>query len=257
MRAFYESFYPAVADSQAHRAFCERVYGQDLGQHGFMDQGQLDLLLDLARPGPGQRVLDLGCGNGLIAEYIGARTGAHVTGIDYIESAIAQARARTLDRADQLDFMVGDINRLALPPTSFDLIIAIDTIYFSDDYAATIAALRQALRPGGRLAFFYSYGREPWVPREQFPAEDLAAERTPLGRALRAGGLAFQSWDLTSQDEELARRRQAALAELRPQFAAEGNLFIYENRLGDAEGIAQAIAEGLHRRYLYLTIGAM
>jgi hypothetical protein len=41
------------------------------------------------------------------------------------------------------------------------------------------------------------------------------------------------------------------LAELRPQFEAEGAMFIYDNRMGDAEGISQAILENLHARYLY------
>lgn len=39
--------------------------------------------------------------------------------------------------------------------------------------------------------------------------------------------------------------------ELEPQFEAEGTPFIYENRMGDTEGVRRAIEEGLHRRYLY------
>ena len=43
------------------------------------------------------------------------------------------------------------------------------------------------------------------------------------------------------QDYELDKRRKEVLAELMPQFEAEGTMFIYENRLGNAEGISQAI----------------
>jgi len=46
-------------------------------------------------------------------------------------------------------------------------------------------------------------------------------------------------------------RRKTVLAEMKPQFESEGILFFYKNRLGDAEGIRQAIDEGLHARYLY------
>jgi hypothetical protein len=103
------------------------------------------------------------------------------------------------------------------------VVISIDTLYFSDNYAATLAVWKAALRPGGRLAIFFSHGPGPDVP-----------------------------WDLTSADYELAQRRQAVLADLKPQFEAEGNLFIYENRMGDALGFQRAIEAGRHARYLYL-----
>jgi len=147
---------------------------------------------------------------------------------------------------------VGDINRLELPPGAFDLALSIDSIYFSADYAATIRELKAALRPGGRMAVFFSYGREPWVAIEEFPAEKLPPDKTPLADALDANGIVFRSWDLTAQEYRLALRRKEVLAELKPQFEAEHNLFIYENRNGDAEGVGQAIEAGLHARYLYL-----
>lgn len=114
-----------------------------------------------------------------------------------------------------------------------------------------IGTFKSALRPHGQMAIFYAYGREPWVAKETFPKAHLAPDKTPLAAALAANGLTFRTWDLTRQDYELARRRKEVLAELRPQFEAEGNLFIYENRYGDAVGISQAIEDGLHARYLY------
>ena len=104
------------------------------------------------------------------------------------------------------------------------------------------------------MAFFYSYGREPWVPVEEFPKDALPPDKTPLAVALQENGLSFCTWDLTPQDHALAIRRKQVLEELKPMFEAEGNLFIYENRLGDAEGIRQAIEAGLHARYLYVAV---
>jgi cyclopropane fatty-acyl-phospholipid synthase-like methyltransferase len=228
------------------------VYGKDLGQHGFADMEQLEMLLQVTQLRRGQCALDLGCGDGRIAEYLSDRSGAHFTGLDYIPQAIEQARQRTAAKAERLDFIVGDINHLDLPPATFDLILSADTIYFSEDYAATLAALKTALKPGGQMAIFFSYGREPWVPLDQFPKERLPADQTPLAAALNANGLSFQTWNLTSQDYAQALRRRAALDELKPRFEAENTLFIYENRLGDSEGIRQAIEDGLHARYLYL-----
>lgn len=251
MRDFYTEFYLAVLHSQAHHIFCELVFGKDLCQHGFADLEQLQLLMDVTGLGTQHHALDLGCGNGMISEYLSDRTDAHVIGLDFIPEAIRQACLRTSAKAERLTFMVGDINHLELHPNTFDVILSIDSIYFSQDYALTIKQLKDALKHGGQMAFLYSYGREPWVPEEAFPKEKLPPERTPLAEALAANALAFQPWDLTLQDYALARRRKEVLTELKPQFEAEGAMFIYNNRMGDAEGISQAVEESLHARYLY------
>jgi ubiquinone/menaquinone biosynthesis C-methylase UbiE len=193
----------------------------------------------------------MGCGNGMIAEYLSDRTQAHITGLDYIPQAICQAQERTAAKTQRLAFLVGDINHLELPGSSFDFTYSIDSIYFSEDYTATLRALKAATRPGGQMAIFFSYGREPWVPKDEFPKETLPPDQTPLAGALKANNLTFRTWDLTCQEYELAVCRKTVLAEMKPQFESEGTLFIYENRLGDAEGIRQAIDEGLHARYLY------
>jgi hypothetical protein len=70
--------------------------------------------------------------------------------------------------------------------------------------------------------------------------------------ALGANGLSFRTIEFTADELRLAIRRQEVLAALRGAFEQEGNLFIYENRLGDATGIRQACEEGLQRRYLYI-----
>lgn len=70
MRAFYERFYAATAQSRAHALFCERAFGRNLCQHGFADMAQRDALIAAIQPGPAHHLLDLGCGNGMIAEYI-------------------------------------------------------------------------------------------------------------------------------------------------------------------------------------------
>ena len=255
MQDFYTDFYRVAPLSPAHHQFCERVYGKDLCQHGFVDLAQIELLVRETAPGLHTHILDLGCGIGLISEYLFERTGARITGLDNNALAIELAKERTRLFKGGPVFVVGDINQLELPPAEYDLILSLDSIYFSQDYAATLGALRQALRPGGRMAFFYSYGREPWVPAETFPHENLPARKTPLGQALQALQLQFTAWDLTQADLALAKLRQAVLEELRPAFAAEGNLFLYDSRMGDALGVCQAVEEGLHARYFFIITG--
>ena len=252
MRDFYEDFYRLTATSTAHAEFCERVFGRDLCQHGFADMTQLDALIAALRLQPGTRALDLGCGSGMIAEYISDCTGAHVSGLDYIPEAIRIARTRTAAKADRLAFAVGDINALELPPKAFDAILSIDSIYFSDDYARTIGELKRALRPGGRMGILYSFGREPWVPLEQFDADSVLPDNTPLAQALSANDLAYTTVDFTQDDYRIALLRKQVLPGLRARFEADGLGFVVDNRLGDANGISQAIEEGLHRRHLYI-----
>lgn len=251
MKDFYTRFYAAIPGSRAHSLFCERVFGLDLGQHGFADVGQLKMLLEWLDLKPGDYALDLGCGDGRICEYLSDLSGAHFTGLDYIDSAIVTARQRTAGKRDRLDFVAGDLNHLSLADDSFDAVISIDTLYFSEDYPVTLQQMQAALKPGGKMAILYSHGREPWVPLEKFDRQTLPPENTPVGQALTNLNYAFTARELTAEEYQLALRRKAVLEELQEMFEAEDNLFLYENRMGDANGIREAIEFGLHRRYLY------
>lgn len=124
--------------------------------------------------------------------------------------------------------------------------------FYRNDYTATIRELGCALRPGGQMAFLYSHGREPWVPLEEFDVETLPADKTPLAVALQTNGHTFETQEFTADDYRLALLRKQVLAELKPQFEAEDIMFIYDNRMGDANGVSQACEMGLQRRYLYL-----
>ncbi len=251
MYDFYTTYYNAVAHSRAHAEFCESAYGKNLAQHGFMTMEQLDKLIGVTRLGAQNRVLDLGCGNGLIAEYISDMTGACVMGVDYIPAAVASARERTRAKLDRLDFCVGDLTHLDLPPKSFDTLLSIDTIYFSDDYPDTLHRWLACLTPHGQMAIFFSYGVDPEHPKETFDVTTLPPDRTMLGVTLRQMGLEFETWDYTRQDYELARRKKEALERLKPEFEAEGNQFLYGNRIGETLGVMAACECAMHARYLY------
>ena len=58
--------------------------------------------------------------------------------------------------------------------------------------------------------------------------------------------------DFTAADYRHAQLKRAVLLELRPQFEAEDTMFLYDNRMGEAEGVLAAIDAGAHARYLYL-----
>jgi hypothetical protein len=79
----------------------------------------------------------------------------------------------------------------------------------------------------------------------------LAPERTPLGEALRAHGLRFETLDFARANYEHAQLKRAVIEELGPALEAEGNRFLLKNRLAEARGVIRAFEEGTAVRYLY------
>ncbi len=247
---FYDAYFRAVADSPIHSAFCRHVFGIDLCQHGFADLNQLNLAIRTAPIQQHHAVLDVGCGCGMIAEYLSERTGACLTGIDNAAAAVDAALWRTTQKRAHLVFALGDINDLHLEPATFDVILLIDSIYFSTDYDRTISGLRRSLKAGGCILTFYSIG-PALMGRRDFPKELLEPQGTPLALSFDRNGFVTSHHDLTSQDYELARKRKAFLREHAEDFQREGVGFIYENRLGDSTDFMEAIESGLHKRFLY------
>jgi cyclopropane fatty-acyl-phospholipid synthase-like methyltransferase len=248
---WYTRYYAVVASSQANAAYCQQLYGRNLCQHGFAEMAHLDHLIQVSKIRPGERLLDLGCGNGMISAYIAEQTGAHVTGIDFIPEAIHQALLRTEDRRQQLDFQVMDMTRLAFPPGSFDVILSVDTLYFADVYD-TLRPMIPLFKPGGRLAAFFDQSCDPDQPLETYPKEITHVDGTEIAQAFQRLGLPYQAWDYSQEMLDHLQRRKPVLASLKDQFAAEGNLFLYDNHLGEADGIERAYLNGAGKRYLYL-----
>ncbi len=243
---FYRDFYLEAPRSRAHAAYCARVYGRDMCQHGYATLAQVDALIEIANLGFDNRVLDLGCGNGMITEYIFDRTGARVRGVDYMSIAIRQAAERTRSKRDRLTYAVGDMNWLLFSSGTFDTIIGIDALYFGDT-DALIRRLRNMLLPGSQIITYYN--QMLWD--EHADRQRILPDQNDLGRVLVRRGLPFQAWDFTQAELERSKRSLAVLAGLKADFEAENNLFLYENRRVEAETNARFIAEGRFSRHLY------
>ena len=225
----YNNFFARAANSHAHAVFCARVYGQNLCQHGLADLAQLDKLLAVLRLSASDRVLDLGCGSGLITEYLHDLTGAAFVGVDISAEAIRQARTRTRAQSSRLAFSVGNMNRLAFSPRTFSAVVAIDTLYYVNDLAATLKQVIEALKPGGQLGLFYTQ----WI-NDLADEAKLRPENTELAVSLKKYGLQFTALELTRQEAEHWQKKVDVLAELKPEFAAEGNLDLYNYRYSEA-----------------------
>jgi trans-aconitate 2-methyltransferase len=102
-------------------------------------------LLDLLRPQPGQRVLDLGCGTGHLTAQLAA-AGAEVLGIDRSAEMIAQARRNH----PQLRFQVADARDFSFP-APFDAVLSNAVLHWIRPPEQVVGCVRRALKPGGRF----------------------------------------------------------------------------------------------------------
>ncbi|MBW7882156.1 MAG: class I SAM-dependent methyltransferase [Caldilineaceae bacterium] len=106
---------------------------------------------------PGERVLDIACGNGLTSRRLAA-LGAEVVACDFSEEMLAHARRRSGDHGDRIRYTVVDATDeaalLALgPAASFDAALAAMALFDMAEIDPLFRALAQLLRPGGRFVF--------------------------------------------------------------------------------------------------------
>jgi ubiquinone/menaquinone biosynthesis C-methylase UbiE len=148
-------------------------------------------IVDRARPvGPADRILDLGCGTGVVARQLRERLGggAPITGVDANPEMVAMAP--TL--APEIDWREGNAMKLPFADASFELVVCQQMLQFVPDCAAALREVRRVLAPGGRLV------AATWRPRHELPLFDV------LGRiAERHLGTPNEKRFLLGDDAEL------------------------------------------------------
>lgn len=109
---------------------------------------RMEWVLGALGPLAGKRVLDVGCGAGLVAESL-ARAGAQVTGLDAAAEPLAVARAHAAAGGLGIDYLQGGPEDLVAAP--FDAITALEVVEHVTDRAAFCAALARLVKPGGAV----------------------------------------------------------------------------------------------------------
>jgi SAM-dependent methyltransferase len=175
-------------------------------------------LMAAAAIAPGERVLDIGCGNGLTSRDAARAVGPNgsVLGVDL--SGPMLARAEQLAKEDGLDnvrFERGDAQVHSFEPGAYDLVISRFGIMFFLDPVAAFTNIASALRPGGRLAAIVwqsieanewvrsmrdalAVGRDLPIPPPGAPSPFALADTDYARRVLTEAGfsdVAFASWE--------------------------------------------------------------
>ena len=104
----------------------------------------------IAEVGP-DAVLEVGCGEGELAERVGRELKASVVAIDQSERMVELARVRGVNAR------VGDAQELPFADHSFDVVVAAWMLYHVPDLDRALVEMRRVLRPGGRLVASTNY----------------------------------------------------------------------------------------------------
>jgi ubiquinone/menaquinone biosynthesis C-methylase UbiE len=123
-----------------------------------------ELVLDFLRPGPGDFILDAGCGTGVFTEDM-LSCGARVVGLDLSLSMLRKAGQKA--RKSQLRILSADILRLPFPESSFDKAVSITALEFIPDGRRAVKELFRVTRKGGTVVAATLNSLSPWAERRR------------------------------------------------------------------------------------------
>jgi ubiquinone/menaquinone biosynthesis C-methylase UbiE len=132
-------------------------------------QYESELLLQMANPRPGERVLDAGCGTGLFTLDL-LRAGAEVVGLELSLPMLGRAGQRSTGYPFHM--VHGNMSSLPFADRTFHKAVSVTAIEFIEDARSAIAELFRVTRPGGRIVVATLNRLSPWAARRKQAAQE-------------------------------------------------------------------------------------
>lgn len=129
----------------------------DYGKVGVTLTVIAELMAEAADLHPGERVLDVACGNGNTS-LAAARRFCEVVGLDYVPMLLDEGRQRAEADGLAIDFREGDAEAIPFADASFDVVLSTIGVIFAPDQEKAANELMRVCKPGGRI------GMANWVP---------------------------------------------------------------------------------------------
>src|SRR5437660_949736 len=170
------------------------------------------ILVELAHPRPGERVLDVACGTGVVARLAAARVGptGAVVGIDLNPGMLSVARSVLTDSRSggPLQWQEANADKLPFPSESFDVVYCQLGLQFFADRPAAVREMRRALGAGGTLALMV------WRSIHESPGFAVLAEALERHIGQAAAAVMRAPFGLSNADELAALVRDAGFQDV-------------------------------------------
>jgi ubiquinone/menaquinone biosynthesis C-methylase UbiE len=129
-------------------------------------------LVERVRPRPGERVLDLACGTGIVARAVARALGgdSRITGLDISPLMLEVARQKASAEGFEIEWREGDAQALPFDDASFDLVLCQEALQLVPDMQAAAREMWRVLAPGGRIAV------SAWTTLERNPFDKVVAD---------------------------------------------------------------------------------
>ncbi|MEU7186655.1 methyltransferase domain-containing protein [Streptomyces sp. NPDC045369] len=208
---------------------------------------------------PDQRLLDVGCGNGLPALRIAGAHDVRVTGITVSHQQLAQAdkEADGSDARDRVSFRFADAVDLPFDDGCFDGAWAIESLLHITDQTAALAEIRRVVRSGGRLVVTDLCQRQPFTGEDRTVLDgmldvyEIAGINTPDEHRARLAEAGWQLLELTDIGEQVRASYGHAAAAFRTIAASlEAPA---AKQISAAADLMDAFGKHLHAGYVLIT----
>jgi SAM-dependent methyltransferase len=192
--------YSSIHKSNSYLKYCDKVHKRELRLLNTMCSHQLERLEIFFEKYTPKTLLDIGCGNGELTQYLSDKFSTNSTGVDF---SIKPTKTKNVEY-EKLDHESFSIKR------KFDFIISIDSFYMILNYKSFLKNLTEHLNPNGKIIIFLTL-------------VDESFENSKLKKSLSKLKLQYKIEDLTKYDKTFWDISNQVLEEMNQDFVDENH----------------------------------